>query len=149
MQLTQKPWAVCLISAALLGGLSVSAQTTSETQPVTETETVTDATTTTDPQTSPRRSFVTDLAKASLAKDDGTEPATEASIQEQRDAGMGWGQIANALGLKLGAVVSAANANKPTESGRNSQSAAGSSRNGNGAGSSGGKSGGGGGGRGK
>lgn len=56
---------------------------------------------------------------------------------------MGWGQIANALGLKLGAVVSAANANKPTDSGRNSQSAAGSSRSGNGAGNSGGHSGGG------
>jgi len=96
-----------------------------------------------------------DLAKASLVKD-GVNGATEESIQADRDAGMGWGQIANALGLKLGAVVSAANANKPTESGRNSQSAAGSSRGGNGAGNSGGKGGsnsgggnGGGGGRGK
>lgn len=170
MQLTKKPWAVCLISAALLGGLSVSAQTAPETQPVTDTDTqpvtvtvtATDATTTTDPQTSPSRSFTTDLAKASLAKDDGTEPTTEASIQEQRDSGMGWGQIANSLGLRLGAVVSAANraqpvgaqnsanANKPTEAGQKSQSAAASSRSGNGAGNSGGKGGGNsGGGRGK
>lgn len=160
MQLTQKPWAVGLISAALLGGFGVSA----ETQPVTETQpetvTVTDATTTTDLQTSPRRSFVTDLAKASLAG--GDEPTegqladAESSIQADRDSGMGWGQIANALGLNLGAVVSAvnraqpaaashaANANKPTESGLKSQNAAASGRSDTGAGNGGGGNGGGG-----
>ena len=36
-----------------------------------------------------------------------------AGVLAQRQAGMGWGQIANAMGVKLGAVVSAAKANKP------------------------------------
>lgn len=168
MQLTKKPWAICLISAALLGGFSASAQTETET----ETETPPTA-----PQTSPSRSFTTDIAKASLAKDGVTEAtatdyqtqltAVETSIQALRDSGMGWGQIANSLGLRLGAVVSAANraqpagaqnsanANKPTQVGQQGQSSAASSRSGNGAGNSGGKGGGssgggnGGGGRGK
>jgi hypothetical protein len=154
MQLTKKPWVVGLMSAALLGSLAVSAQTV----------TVTDATppATTDSQTSLSRSFTADLAKASLVKD-GENAKTEESIQKMRDDGMGWGQIANALGLNLGAVVSAANraepatqnaakANKSTESGQMGQSATASSRSG--AGNSGGKGGGnngggGGGGRGK
>lgn len=168
MKLTQKSWAVGLMSAALLGGLAVSAQT------VTGTVTGTTTPTTTDPQTSPSRSFVTDLAKASLAKEGVTDPTgkalsdAEAKIQALRDSGMGWGQIANSLGLHLGAVVSAANraqpeaqnaahANKPAESGQNGQSAMASSRSGHGAGNSGDKGGGnsgggggaGGGGRGK
>src|SRR5512133_1736375 len=117
MQLTQKSWAVGLVSAALLVGFAVSAQT------VTGTVAGTATPTTTDPQTSPSKSFTTDLAKASLAKDGLTDPTSagyqtqlskaEAAIQAQRDSGMGWGQIANALGLNLGAVVSAANRAQP------------------------------------
>ena len=153
MQLTHKPWAVGLISAALLGGVGVSAQT------VTATVSVTD-TTTTDAQISPSRSFTTDLAKAQLAKEGTAEPSetqlsdAEKSIQAMRDSGMGWGQFANALGLNLGAVVSAANraqpaavknaanANKPADSGQKSQGPAASGRSGNGGGNSGGNSGG-------
>ncbi|PKO61506.1 MAG: hypothetical protein CVU24_08420 [Betaproteobacteria bacterium HGW-Betaproteobacteria-18] len=149
MPLTKKSWAFCLISAALLGSIGVSAQTVEAP---------------TAPQTSPSRSFTTDLAKASLAKDGVTEAtapdyqtqltAAETSIQALRDAGMGWGQVAHSLGLNLGAVVSAANraqpvgaqnsanVNKPTQAGLQGQSAAASSRGGNGAGNSGGKGGG-------
>jgi uncharacterized membrane protein YgcG len=141
MKLTQKSWAVCLMSAAMLGSFSVSAQTQTQ-------------------QTSPSRSFTTDLAKANLAKEGVTEPTAEqlstaeTSIQTQRDAGMGWGQIANSLGLSLGSVVSAANraqpatqnatgANKPAESGQYGKSATASSRSGTSAGgNSGGKGGG-------
>ncbi len=119
MTLTQKSLAVALLSAALLGSYGVSAQT------------------------SPSRSFTTDLATASLAKTGVTAPTpaqlstAETSIQAQRDSGMGWGQIANSLGLSLGAVVSAANraepatpnaANKAAESGQYGQSANASSR---------------------
>lgn len=150
MPLTQKSLVVCLVSAALLGGLGVSAQTTTAEA--------------TDPQTSPSRSFVTDLAKASLAKD-GENAVNEESIQKMRDDDrMGWGQIANFLGLNLGAVVSAANraepatlnaANKSEKSGQYGQSANASSRSSAGAGNNGGNGGGkgggngGGGGRGK
>lgn len=37
---------------------------------------------------------------------------TMAGILAQRQSGMGWGQIANAMGVKLGAVVSASKADK-------------------------------------
>ncbi|MDI1245968.1 MAG: hypothetical protein PSV24_11255 [Rhodoferax sp.] len=141
MKLTQKTWAVCLVSAALLGGLAASAQTVTDPTPPA----------TTDVQTSPSRSFTADLAKASLAKDSTQDlPTVESNIQKMRDDGMGWGQIANALGLNLGAVVSAANradpatqnaANKPTESGQRGQSANASNRSGTGADNSGGKGG--------
>ena len=154
MQLIKNPWAVGLISAALLGGLGASAQA------VTATVSVTDTTNTADPQTSPSRSFTTDLAKAQLAKDGLTDPTAEQiataeeNIQAMRDSKMGWGQIANALGLNLGAVVSAANraqpaaaknaanANKSADSGQQGQSAAAAGRSGNGGANSGGKGGG-------
>ncbi|MCF8159293.1 MAG: hypothetical protein K9J76_01180 [Polaromonas sp.] len=140
MSLTQKSWAVCLVSAALLGSYGVSAQTET-------------------PQTSPIRSFATDLAKANLAKKGVTDPTeqeisdAEATIQAQRVSGMGWGEIANSLGLKLGAVVSAANraqpaardaahAKKSAESGEKSQGATASGNSDSGAGNSGGKGGG-------
>lgn len=141
MKLTQKTLAVCLMSAAMLGSYGVSAQT----------------------QTSPSRSFTTELAKAQLAKAGVTEPTTsqiseaETSIQAQRESGMGWGQIANSLGLSLGAVVSAANraepatlnaANKAAATGTYGQSANATSRSGTSAGNSGGKGGGNGGGNG-
>lgn len=56
------------------------------------------------------------LAMASLAKQNVTNPTPEqvsaslAKVQTLRDSGMGWGAIANSLGLRLGAVVSASNA---------------------------------------
>ncbi|MDO9165552.1 MAG: hypothetical protein Q7U13_05540 [Rhodoferax sp.] len=148
MQLIKKPWAVCLISAAMLGGFGVSAQAITEP----------DTSTSTDSEISPSRSFTTDLAKASLAKEGVAEPtpeqlaAAETSIQAQRDSGMGWGQIANGMGLSLGAIVSAANraepatqnaANKSEKSGQVGQSATASSRSGTRAGNPGGKGGGG------
>lgn len=55
------------------------------------------------------------LARANLSQQGITEPTTAqlalatSDVQAQRDSGMGWGQIANSLGLRLGAVVSAAN----------------------------------------
>ncbi len=137
MKLTQKSFAVCLISAAVLVSFGVSAETQTQ-------------------QTSPSRSFATELATASQAKG-GDSVKTEADIQKMRDDRMGWGQIANSLGLSLGAVVSAANradqatenaANKPAKSGQYGQSANASSRSGANAGNSAGNSGGMGGGKG-
>ena len=55
------------------------------------------------------------LARANLSQQGITEPTTAqlalatSDVQALRDSGMGWGQIANSLGLRLGAVVSAAN----------------------------------------
>lgn len=55
------------------------------------------------------------LARANLSQQGVTEPTTAqlalatSDVQAMRDTGMGWGQIANSLGLRLGAVVSAAN----------------------------------------
>lgn len=139
MKLTHKTLAACLMSAALLGSYGAWAQT------------------------SPSRSFTTELATAQLAKAGVTAPTAaelstaETSIQAQRDAGMGWGQIANSLGLSLGAVVSAANraepatlnaANKAVATGTYGQSANATSRSGTNSGNSGGKGGGNGGGNG-
>lgn len=61
-----------------------------------------------------QQSFVMQLAKADLSKQGITEPTTEqlalaaSKVQGLRDQGMGWGAIANSLGLRFGAVVSAA-----------------------------------------
>jgi len=61
------------------------------------------------------------LARANLSKQGITEPTTgqlalaTSDVQALRDSGMGWGQIANSLGLRLGAVVSAANRADQTE----------------------------------
>ncbi|OOG89343.1 hypothetical protein B0E41_00565, partial [Hydrogenophaga sp. A37] len=55
------------------------------------------------------------LARANLSQKGITEPTTAqlslatSDVQALRDSGMGWGQIANSLGLRLGSVVSAAN----------------------------------------
>lgn len=55
------------------------------------------------------------LARANLAQQGIKEPTTAqlalatSDVQALRDSGMGWGQIANSLGLRLGSVVSAAN----------------------------------------
>lgn len=62
-----------------------------------------------------QQNFVIQLAKADLEKQGVAEPTTEqlalaaSNVQALRDKGMGWGAIANSLGLRLGAVVSAAN----------------------------------------
>lgn len=70
------------------------------------------------PTTSPsvrQQDFVMQLARADLSKQGITEPTTEqlalaaSNVQALRDKGMGWGAIANSLGLRHGAVVSAAN----------------------------------------
>jgi hypothetical protein len=91
-----------LISAALLSGVGVMAQTA--TPPATP------------PQSGAAQSgspFAVALAKESLAKGGNTTPtqaqvdAAVASIQAQRASGMGWGQIASSLGLNLGNIVSA------------------------------------------
>lgn len=55
------------------------------------------------------------LARANLTQQGIKEPTTgqlalaTSDVQALRDSGMGWGQIANSLGLRLGSVVSAAN----------------------------------------
>lgn len=65
--------------------------------------------------------FTLDIAKAKLAADgtinpSGAQLATATSqVQAMRDAGMGWGAIANSLGLRLGDVVSNVNKQKHTE----------------------------------
>ena len=73
------------------------------------------------------------LAQAALARQGISEPTPEqlaaalnggsvmtpsgtvtfAGVLAQRQSGMGWGQIASAMGVKLGTVISAAKANKP------------------------------------
>lgn len=76
----------------------------------------TSTSTSTSPTTSARQqAFVLQLAKADL-KQQGIASPTPAqlalatsAVQAMRDKGMGWGEIANNLGLRLGAVVSAAN----------------------------------------
>ena len=91
-----------LLGAALLGGTAAWAQTTTAPAPAPAT-------------TSPARSFSGEIAKADLAATGVTNPtdaqvsARTADVQGMRDSGMGWGQIANSLGLRLGDVVSAAN----------------------------------------
>lgn len=102
MQLTKNLLIKALVSAVMLTGLGAHAATTAEA---------------TQTQTAPKQDFVTMLAVADLSKQ-GINNPTEAqlaaevkSIQAQRDSGMGWGAIADSLGLKLGAVVSAANRN--------------------------------------
>lgn len=62
-----------------------------------------------------QQSFALQIARANLVQQGVTEPTTEqmtlatADVQALRDQGMGWGAIANSLGLRLGAVVSAEN----------------------------------------
>lgn len=71
----------------------------------------------TTPTSSPsarQQAFAMQLAKADLGKQGVTEPTTEqlalavSKVQSLRDQGMGWGAIANSLGLRFGGVVSAA-----------------------------------------
>lgn len=75
--------------------------------------TVTTAPTTT--TVAPTQDFATNIAKADLAKQGIANPtsaelgAATSKVQGLRDSGMGWGAIANSLGLRLGDVVSDAN----------------------------------------
>lgn len=65
--------------------------------------------------------FTTDIARAQLSKAGTTEPTAEqlaassSNVQAMRDGGMGWGAIANALGLRFGEVVSATNRERHNE----------------------------------
>ncbi len=100
------------------------------------------------------------LALAKLAKEGVSAPTdvqltqTKAALTVQRTEGMGWGAMANAMGLRLGEVISSAKRNTP-EKGQaqsSSQNTGGSQASssegrgnagGNGGGNSGGRSGGG------
>ena len=69
-----------------------------------------------DPAVSARQQQMTlQLARADLNQQGIAEPTTAelalaaSDVQALRDSGMGWGQIAHSLGLRLGSVVSAAN----------------------------------------
>lgn len=120
-----------LCAALALAGLT-SLQAFSQTSgdldasvPGTSTEPVSD--TTTSPVTTHQKqrlakvtpaqpdSLSTELAKASLARQGVIEPTSDqvaaeaANISAMRASGMGWGAIANSLGVKLGSVVSRLN----------------------------------------
>lgn len=64
-------------------------------------------------QTTKGQPFAVELAKSSLEKDGIESPtpqqldAAVQGIEAQRASGMGWGEIANSMGLNLGHVVSA------------------------------------------
>jgi hypothetical protein len=128
MKISKSSLAKCLFSAAMLSGLGVMAQTTAAPTPA--------------KQTAPKQDFATDLAKADLAKQGITDPTSDQlaaavkNVQDKRASGMGWGQIANSLGLGMGDVVSAANRSGVAGSAGMS-GAAGSSNNAGGAGMSG------------
>ncbi|QCB46286.1 hypothetical protein [Hydrogenophaga sp. PAMC20947] len=103
-----------LVSAALLASLGAHAATT--VQVTVTTPAVPEAPEAPIRQaTAPKQDFATHLALADLSKQGITNPtpaevnAAVQSIQAQRTSGMGWGEIAHSLGLKLGPVVSAAN----------------------------------------
>lgn len=101
MKISTSSLAKCLFLAAMLSGLGVMAQTTAAPTPAM--------------QAASNQDFATDLAKADLAKRGITDPtsgqlaAAVKNIQDRRASGMGWGPIANSLGLRMGDVVSAAN----------------------------------------
>lgn len=65
------------------------------------------------PQKKP--TFTSLIAAESLAQQGVTNPSpselgtAEANVQAMRDSGMGWGEIANSMNIRLGDVVSAAN----------------------------------------
>ena len=71
----------------------------------------------TDPVIQPQKkpTFTSLIAAESLAQQGVTDPsdtelgAAEANVQAMRDSGMGWGEIANSMNIRLGDVVSAAN----------------------------------------
>jgi hypothetical protein len=94
------------LALALLGAVAVMAQTAP-----------------TSPSTT-QQNFAAEIAKADLAQDGITNPTGQQlsiatrDVQALRDSGMGWGAIANSLGLRLGDVVSAANRAKHADDAR-------------------------------
>lgn len=82
----------------------------------------------TSPSTS--RNFATEIAKADLAQDGIHHPTRRQlarathEVQAMRDSGMGWGAIANDLGLRLGEVVSSANRARHAEDAKHTKLAA-------------------------
>lgn len=68
-----------------------------------------------EPVAQKKPTFTALIAAASLAQQGVTDPTdsdlgvAESNVQAMRDSGMGWGEIANSLNLRLGEVVSAAN----------------------------------------
>lgn len=105
---------------ALFAATGAFAQTTVD---VTVTTAPTTTTTTTT-AAAPKQDFATNIAKADLAKQGIANPTSAelgmatANVQGLRDSGMGWGAIANSLGLRLGDVVSAANKAKKADDAR-------------------------------
>lgn len=94
--------------------------------------------------------FAGGIAKAFLVSKGVREPSADqlttatSDVQSMRDSGMGWGAIANTLGLRLGEVVSAANASdNASGTGQTGSSNSHRGTNGKGGGNSGGGNGGG------
>lgn len=135
----------------LLLGLLVSAVIPAQTA------NIKDATRSTGSEAGQPNDLAGDMAKANLAKQGISNPTptqlelARQSVLNQRAKGMGWGQIANALGLNLGKVISASahagnDARKPTPPGKadkntqssGNQSSAQSSKSSSSAGGSGG-----------
>lgn len=113
MHVNSSPLAKLALLAGLLIGVGAGAQTTG---------------TSLETRASNTQNFAGELAKADLAKKGVTTPtksqldASTQSIQGMRTSGMGWGQIANSLGLRLGDVVSTANREKHAEDSKHDES---------------------------
>jgi len=93
-----------LLLLGLLASAGVTAQTVNSTVSARSTN----------PVAGQPKDLAGDMANADLAKQGISNPtptqlaAARQSVLDQRAKGMGWGQIANALGLNLGKVISAA-----------------------------------------
>lgn len=104
MKHLQPPISATLLLLGLLVSTGVMAQTANATL----------STRSTTSATSQQKDLAGDLATANLANQGITNPsptqlaAARQSVLDQRAQGMGWGQIANQLGLNLGKVISAA-----------------------------------------
>lgn len=74
-----------------------------------------------------QQDFAAEIAKADLAQDGISNPTHQqlgvatSEVQAMRESGMGWGVIANSLGLRLGEVVSAANRTRHADDARMDQ----------------------------
>lgn len=115
MNAKSPPLAKLVLITALLTGVAAMAQTTS-------------TSTNLEAQASKTQNFAGELAKADWAKKGVSLPsktqldASTQHIQGLRASGMGWGEIANSLGLRLGDVVSAANRNKHADDAKHPKS---------------------------
>ena len=115
MRFDKLPLARALSAAALLAGVTAFAQTVTPPPPPAPAPAPAPT-----PKTAPTQStegvndLSTSLARASLTKQGITNPTSaqlataRQGVLSQRAQGMGWGQIANSLGVRLGDVVSAA-----------------------------------------